>query len=116
MAGRTPVPEGQEISSLAEHKPTMCIFLSVHMIDDLVSELKVGYPEDTPVAVVERASWPDERTVRGTLADIAAKIKEAGINRTAMIIVGGVLDGPYERSKLYDPEFTHGYRKAKTGE
>lgn len=116
MAGRTPVPEGQEISSLAEHKPTMCIFLSVHMIEKLVEELKTGYPENTPVAVVERASWPDERVVRGTLSDIAGKVEEAGINRTAMIIVGGVLEGAYERSKLYDPEFTHGYRKAKAGE
>jgi len=113
MAGRTPVPRGQEISSLAEHTPTMCIFLSVHMIENLVDELKTGYPEDTPVAVVERASWPDERVVRGTLSDIAVKVKEAGINKTAMIVVGGVLDGTYERSKLYDPEFTHGYRKAK---
>ncbi len=113
MAGRTPVPPGQEIGSLAKHTPTMCIFLSVHMIENLVDELKAGYPEDTPVAVVERASWPDERVVRGTLSDIAGKVKEAGISRTAMIIVGGVLDGAYDRSKLYDPEFTHGYRKAK---
>ncbi len=113
MAGRTPVPPGQEISALAEHTPTMCIFLSVHMIENLVGELKVGYAEDTPVAVVERASWPDERIVRGTLSDIAAKVKEAGIDRTAMIVVGGVLDGAYDRSKLYDPQFTHGYRNAK---
>lgn len=110
MAGRTPVPEGQEISALAEHKPTMCIFLSVHMIKDLVDELKKGYPENTPIAVVERASWPDEHIISGTLKDIAKKVKEAGIKKTAMIIIGSVLDGAYERSKLYDPEFSHGYR------
>jgi len=111
MAGRTPVPEGQEISALAEHKPTMCIFLSVQMIDRLVEELEKGYPKDTPVAVIERASWPDERVIRGRLTDIAGKVKDAGITKTAMIIVGGVLDGSYERSKLYDPEFSHEYRQ-----
>jgi len=110
MAGRTPVPEGQEISALAEHKPTMCIFLSVHMIEDLVNQLKAGYADETPIAVVERASWPDERVISGTLKDIASKVKESGIKKTAMIIVGSVLDGVYERSKLYDPEFSHGYR------
>lgn len=110
MAGRTPVPEGQEISSLAEHKPTMCIFLSVQMIDELVEELKKGYPGNTPVAVVERASWPDERIIRGTIDNIGEKVKAAGIKKTAMIIVGDVLDKAYERSKLYDPRFSHGYR------
>lgn len=114
MAGRTPVPKGQEIHALAEHKPTMCIFLSVQMIDSLVGELKQGYPNDTPVAVVEKASWPDERVIRGTLDDIASKVNEAGITKTAMIIVGGVLDGTYELSKLYDPAFSHEYRVGKT--
>ncbi len=110
MAGRTPVPEGQEISSLAEHKPTMCIFLSVQMIDELVEELKKGYPGNTPVAVVERASWPDERIIRGTIGNIGDKVKAAGIKKTAMIIVGDVLGRTYERSKLYDPNFSHEYR------
>lgn len=113
MAGRTPVPEGQEISTLAEHKPTMCVFLSVHMIDELVGELKKGYADDTPVAVVERASWPDERIIRGTINDIAEKVKAADIKKTAMIIIGNVLKGKYERSKLYDSGFSHGYRKSK---
>lgn len=113
MAGRTPVPKGQEISALAEHRPTMCIFLSVHMIDELVEELKRGYEEDTPVAVIERASWPDEVVINGTLGDIAEKVKDKGIKKTAMIIVGQVLDGQYERSKLYDPMFSHGFRKSE---
>jgi precorrin-4/cobalt-precorrin-4 C11-methyltransferase len=112
MPGRTPVPEGQEIRSLATHKATMCIFLSVQMIEGLVEELKEGYKMDTPVAVVERASWPDQRVIRGTLSDIAAKVTEAGIKKTAMIIVGDVLGGEYELSKLYDPAFSHEYRKA----
>lgn len=113
MAGRTPVPQGQEIHSLAAHKATMCIFLSVHMIADLVNELKSGYEDDTPVAVVERASWPDQRVIRGTLVDIAQKVGEAGIKKTAMIIIGHVLGDEYELSKLYDPAFSHGYRGAK---
>lgn len=113
MAGRTPVPEGQEISALAEHRPTMCIFLSVQMIDGLVDELKRGYPEDTPIAVVERASWPDERIIKGDLSTIAEKVRVAGIDRTAMIIVGRVLDGAYERSQLYNPQFSHGYREGR---
>ncbi|MBE0446607.1 MAG: precorrin-4 C(11)-methyltransferase [Actinobacteria bacterium] len=114
MAGRIPVPKGQEISSLAEHKPTMCVFLSVQMIDKLVDELRKGYPGNTSIAVVERASWPDERIIRGTLADIAEKVKAAGVVRTAMIVVGRVLDGKYDRSKLYNPQFSHGYREGST--
>jgi precorrin-4/cobalt-precorrin-4 C11-methyltransferase len=113
MAGKTPIPEGQEISALAEHKPTMCVFLSVQMIDKLAEELKNGYPEETPVAVVERASWPDQRIILGTIANIAKKVKTAGVKKSAMIIIGGIFNGEYERSKLYDPEFSHGYRKAK---
>ncbi|MEW5706268.1 MAG: precorrin-4 C(11)-methyltransferase [Actinomycetota bacterium] len=105
MAGRTPVPEGQHIGELAKHRPTMCIFLSVQMIEELVAELKKGYDLSTPVAVVERASWPDERVIIGTVDDIAKKVKEAGIQRTAMIIVGDILGKDYERSRLYDPEF-----------
>lgn len=112
MPGRTPVPEGQEIRSLATHKATMCIFLSVQMIEGLVEELKESYDTDTPVAVIERASWPDQRVVRGSLSDIVLKVTEAGIKKTAMIIVGDVLGGEYDLSKLYDPAFSHEYRKA----
>ncbi|HEY3373910.1 MAG TPA: precorrin-4 C(11)-methyltransferase [Candidatus Aquicultor sp.] len=112
MAGRTPVPAGQDIASLAVHDATMCIFLSVQMIYDLVKELKSGYSGDTPIAVVEHASLPDQRVVRGTLDTIAEKVSNAGIRKTAMIIVGGVLEFEYELSKLYDPSFDHGYRGA----
>ena len=113
MAGRTPVPEGQEISLLAKHRPTMCIFLSVQMIDELVEELKKGYPDETPVAVVERASWPDERIIRGKISSIAERVKAEGVKKTAMIIVGEVLSANYGKSKLYDSSFSHGYRKSK---
>ncbi|MDO8445311.1 MAG: precorrin-4 C(11)-methyltransferase [Deltaproteobacteria bacterium] len=121
VEGRTPVPEKERLSELAKHRATICIFLSVGMIDKVVSELLQGYPEDTPVAVVERVSWPDERAITGTLKDIAQKIKDAGIKKQAMIIVGDVLksvvsgqgSGVRAKSKLYDKEFEHGYREKK---
>lgn len=112
MAGRTPVPERESIASFAAHQATMVIFLSVGMIDKLVEELiKGGYAADTPVAVVERASWPQERIVRGTISDIAQRVKEAAITRTALIYVGAALaPGDAAESKLYDRDFKHGYR------
>ena len=114
MEGRTPVPDREKIRSLAEHQATMCIFLSVHMFADLVRDLmEGGYPADTPVAVVEKASWPDQRIFRGTLTTIADQLAAAGVNRTAMVIIGKVLDGDYEKSRLYAPEFTHMFRAAK---
>lgn len=112
MEGRTPVPEKERLSLLAAHNATICIFLSVAMMDDVVAELAKGYPLETPVAVVYRASWEDERTVKGTLRDIAQKVEEAGITRQAMIIVGDAIgDNPGENSKLYDSGFSHGYRE-----
>ena len=114
MEGRTPVPDREKIRSLAEHQATMCIFRSVHMFADLVRDLmEGGYPADTPVAVVEKASWPDQRIFRGTLTTIADQLAAAGVNRTAMVIIGKVLDGDYEKSRLYAPEFTHMFREAK---
>lgn len=112
--GRTPVPEKEELASLAAHQATMMIFLSVGMIDQVVAELMAGgYPADTPVAVVEKVSWPDERQLRGTLATIARQVKEASITRTAIIAVGRVLadSPPPALSKLYDSAFSHGYRQ-----
>lgn len=114
IEGRTPVPEKEKLSELAKHRATVCIFLSVGMIDKVVLELLQGYTEDTPVAVVERASWPDERAITGTLKDIAQKVKYAGIKKQGMIIVGDVLKSVVSaKSKLYDKEFGHGYRKRK---
>jgi precorrin-4/cobalt-precorrin-4 C11-methyltransferase len=114
MEGRTPVPDREKIRSLAEHQATMCIFLSVHMFDDLVRELTAGgYSLDTPVAVVEKASWPEQRVFRGTLSTIAGQLSDGGVSRTAMIIVGKVLDGEFEPSRLYAPEFGHMFREAK---
>ena len=113
IEGRTPVPEKESLASLASHNATMCIFLSVHMIDEVVTELiKGGYTETTPLAIVQKASWPEEKIVRGTLGDIAQKIKENDIMRTAMIVVGQCLDTSYSLSRLYAPEFAHMYRDA----
>ena len=109
------MPDREKIRSLAEHQATMCIFLSVHMFADLVRDLmEGGYPADTPVAVVEKASWPEQRIFRGTLTTIADQLAAAGVNRTAMVIIGKVLAGEYERSRLYAPEFGHMFREAKS--
>ncbi len=110
LEGRTPVPERERLSSLAKHRATMCIFLSVGMIDRVVTELKEGYPAHTPVAVVYRASWEDEIIIKGTLKDISEKIKRRGIKRHAVIIVGTALEGYGKRTKLYNKDFKHGYR------
>lgn len=120
LAGRTPVPEGESLDRLAATSATLCVFLSVDRMEDVVAACRRGgRSADTPVAVVQRASWPDERAVTGTLADIAAKVREAGIDRQAMILVGEALrprlEGrtDFDRSKLYDPSFSHGYRKGR---
>ena len=112
--GRTPKPSKESLAKLAEHNATMCIFLGIHMIDKVVEELKKEYAPDTPVAVVKKATWPDQEIVRGTLDDIAQKVYDAGFTKTAMIVVGDVLDQQSgEQSRLYDPHFAHMYRDAK---
>ena len=109
--GRTPKPEKESISSLSTHHATMCIFLGISMIEKVVDDLLVGYSEDTPVAVVKKATWDDQEIIRGTLKDIASKVKQANITKTAMIVVGDVLDpGDFTPSKLYDANFKHEYR------
>ncbi|MEA3469865.1 MAG: precorrin-4 C(11)-methyltransferase [Thermodesulfobacteriota bacterium] len=113
--GRTPVPEFEKLRLLASHQTTMLIFLSVSMIETVVKELTSGgYPLNTPVAVVEKATWEDEYILRGTLENIAAKVEEAGIRKTALICVGKVFDETDLQavSKLYDRSFSHGTRKA----
>jgi precorrin-4/cobalt-precorrin-4 C11-methyltransferase len=116
LAGRTPVPERERLSEIARTGATLVIYLSVSMMEKVVEELLLGaYTPATPVAVVARASWPDEQVVRGSLSDIAAKVKDAGIGKQALIIVGDVLrarsEGMGARSLLYDKRFTHGCRE-----
>jgi len=113
ISGRTEVPTRENIEELTKTKATMVIFLSIHEIERVVDQLAKGYGEDTPVAVVEKASWPGERKIIGTLGNIAKKVKEAGIQRQALIVVGEVLGETYQKSKLYDANFEHGFRKKK---
>ncbi|MBS1268315.1 MAG: S-adenosyl-L-methionine-dependent uroporphyrinogen III methyltransferase [Nitrosopumilus sp.] len=112
---RTKVPKREKISELAKHKATLIFYLSVHLISDLVKEaIAGGYKKSTPVGIVYRASWKDQKIIKGTLENIAKKIKEEKITRTAIVIISDVIDPEsYEFSKLYDKKFSHGYRKAK---
>ncbi len=115
IAGRTPVPEKQRLAAFGATGATLAVFLSTQLIEQVVSELIPSCGGDMPVKVVFRASWPDQRIVEGTLADIASKIFSAGFEGQAMILVGRVLDAPASssmRSRLYDPSFSHGRREA----
>ena len=115
LEGRTPVPAEEGLASLARHRSSMVIFLSAGMIEKVVEELRKGYPEETPAVVIEKASWPGQRVVRGTLKDIAALSREAGVEKTALIYVGEALAASRadlgKESRLYHKAFTHGARK-----
>lgn len=111
LEGRTPVPEKEKILSLAKHHATMIIFLSVGKIEVLVQLMSESYEKDTPVAVVYKASWPEETIIYGTLETIADKVKASGITKTALVVVGDFLGDKYELSKLYDQNFETEYRK-----
>lgn len=113
VEGRTKVPPLEDLERLAKHKTSMAIFLSVQMIDKVVEKLKKHYPINTKIAVVQRASWPDEKIVLSDLKNISKKVKEENITKTAQILVGDFLGNEYELSKLYDKTFSHEYRKAK---
>lgn len=111
MEGRTPVPSTESIRSYAAHRTSMAIFLSSGMVADVMSELKAGgYPSDTPAAMIYKATWPDERILRGTLDTLADLAEAAGITKTALIIVGDCLGKSYNDSKLYDKDFKHEFR------
>ena len=115
-AGRTPMPAGERLGDLAAHGATMVIFLSIHLIEQVVTDLLPHFGPEAPVKVVWRASWPAERILEGTLATIAAQVRAQNIDQTALIFVGGAIghqpraDGPV--SKLYDASFSHNFRSA----
>ena len=114
MAGRTPVPEKESIESFAAHQATMVIFLSTGMLEELSKRLiEGGYQPETPAAIVYKATWEDEKVCRCKVKDLAVTAKENGITKTALIVVGEVLGGEYERSLLYHPEFTTEFRQGK---
>ncbi len=112
---RTKVPKQESISELAKHKATMIFYLSVHLLGEIVKQaIEGGYKKSTPVAVVYRASWNDEKIITGTLQDIRKKVLKEKITKTAIVIIGDVIKPKsYEYSRLYDKTFSHGFRKAK---
>lgn len=114
MAGRTPVPEKESIESLAAHGASMVIFLSAGMTSEVSDRLqKGGYSAETPAALVYKATWEDEKVCRCTVGTLAETAESNGINKTALIVVGDFLGENRFLSKLYDPNFETGYRKAK---
>ena len=114
MEGRTPMPSGEKLLDLARHNATMVIFLSVGMLEEMSEILRQAYRPETPVAVVYKATWEDQKIVRGDLTNIAERVKEAGIRKTALTVVGDFLGDEYELSKLYDKTFTTEFRKGVT--
>ena len=114
MAGRTPVPEREQIESLAAHQATMVVFLSTGMLEELSRRLiEGGYTADTPAAIVYKATWPDERKFVCTVGTLAQTAAENNITKTALMIIGdSVKAAHYDRSKLYDPGFTTEFREA----
>lgn len=115
VEGRTPVPEKEKLHLLASHQATMVLFLSVGLVDKVVSELlSGGYKPETPVAVVYKATWEDEKVFHCNIATLADTVKVNNITKTALITVGEFLGDSYERSKLYDPSFTTEYRLGNT--
>lgn len=116
--GRTTMPVGEKLEDLARHRSTLALFLSITLLKDVTRSLIPSYGADCPVAVVHKASWPDQVIVTGTLSDIEGKVRAAKLNSTSMVLVGHVLTATeFANSRLYDPEFTHRFRKgvATTG-
>ncbi len=113
IAGRTPVPEGESIRELAAHQATMILFLSISLTEELQAELlSGGYPADTPVAIVYKATWEDEKILRCTVGTLHETVTENKLTKTSLIIVGNCLGDEYLRSLLYHPSFSTEYRKA----
>ena len=113
MSGRTGVPEGEKLSKMASHGCTMVLFLSTGLLEDVEKELmEGGYSPDTPAAIVYKATWPEEKVCRCTVSTLARTARENCVTKTALITIGGFLGAEYDRSKLYDPAFTHGCREA----
>ncbi len=112
ISGRTKTPPLEDLALLARSRATMVLFLSVDQARSVQEKLQPEYGGETPVAVVYRASWTDEKIVRGELKNLATLVEDAQISRQALIFIGDVLQSDYEKSKLYDAAFTHGYREA----
>ena len=122
VEGRTPVPSGEELRTFATHGCTIALFLSCGLLERAREELLAGgLSPQTPAALVYRASWPDQKIVRCDVASLPEAAREAGLSRQAIVLVGDALAGSLaaahaERSLLYDPSFTHGYRVGTGGD
>jgi len=117
VAGRTPMPDGEDLVSLASHHCTLCIFLSITLLSDVQQALRAaGWSDDAPIVVVQKASWQEEKIVRGTLNNIKELCRAEKITSQAMIIASPTLGARYwtelQHSKLYDATFSHRFRKA----
>lgn len=113
--GRTMMPADEKLADLARHKATLCLFLSITLLREVCEQLAPAYGADCPVCVVYKASWPDQKIVWGTLADITDQVRRDGIKSTSMVLVGRVLTAhDFAESRLYAADFSHGYRRART--
>jgi len=113
MAGRTPVPERESVRSFAAHGATMVIFLSTGLLQELSAELITGgYEPDTPAAIVYKATWPDEKVMRCTVATLHETAQANHVRKTALIVVGRCLEGEYDLSRLYAADFSTEFREA----
>ena len=111
--GRTPMPEKEQLHLLAKSQSTMCIFLSVAIVDDVQRELLQEYPEDTPVAACYHLTWPDQKIYRGALKDLAKIVHDNHLTLTTMLVVGEAIDNRHGLSELYNKHFTHLFRQGK---
>jgi precorrin-4/cobalt-precorrin-4 C11-methyltransferase len=113
--GRTPMPQREKLESLARHRATLALFLSITLLRQVTEVLIPEYGADCPVAVVHKATCPDQKIVSGTLGDIVTRVRQAGIKSQSIILVGHVLTAhDFANSRLYSPDFSHGYRRART--
>nr|HID58223.1 precorrin-4 C(11)-methyltransferase [Desulfobacterales bacterium] len=112
IEGRTPVPNQERLEKLAQHRTAMAIYLSAGSPERVTKELLTGgYPEDTPVVVAYRVGWPDEKIFTTWISSLGEAVKEAGIHKQAVFLVLPGLNDDPTSSRLYSPEFTHGFRK-----
>jgi precorrin-4/cobalt-precorrin-4 C11-methyltransferase len=112
--GRTPMPSDEKLEDLARHKATLCLFLSITLMKEVAAALAPSYGADCPVAIVHKASWPDQQIVWATVGDMAEQAEAASLKSTCMVLVGRVLTAEdFADSRLYAPEFSHGFRRAR---
>lgn len=122
ISGRTPMPEGENLASMAAHGCSLAIYLSAALSQEVSRTLSQAYGPQSPIAVVQRATWPDERVIWTTAGSLAEDLAKAGVKRQALILAGPAIEamqtgyGGNQKSKLYDKAFSHGWRRDCTGE